>query len=321
MFHSNRWTSSGIFLFLRNVYHKTLLGKLLKQLYALAINRLVSDENFIMATYRKVTGKKPDLKHPKTLNEKICWLKLYDRTPLHTKCADKYAVREYISQQIGEDYLVPLLYHSNNPEDINDATIPSVPCIIKTNHDSGGGIMVYDKSKIDWKNVHSVLKKRMKTNYYLRSREWQYKHIEPIIIVEELLQDKNGNTPSDLKLHVINGKVNMIQVDMGRGTENHYRNWYDKNWKREPYKWSSPKGNGKYTDPSDEDAEKPATLKKMIALSEVLAKPFDYVRIDWYDVDGKLYFGEITFHHDGGYQPILPEKWDRILGDRLVLTK
>ena len=106
---------------------------------------------------------------------------------------------------------------------------------------------------------------------------------------------------------------------MGRGTDQHYRNWYNTNWEREEFKWSSPKENGKSTDPSSEDLEKPKTLKEMIRLSEILAEPFKYVRIDWYDVDDVLYFGEITFHHDGGFRPIFPEIWDEKLGNELNL--
>jgi hypothetical protein len=238
---------------------------------------------------------------------------------LHTQCADKYAVREYIKEKVGENYLVPLYYHTLDPKDLVPDNLPDTPCIIKANHDSSGGIFVYDKSKIDWKGVQKGFEKRLKKNYYWRSKEWQYKNIKPRIIVEKLLQDKNGNIPFDYKLHCFNGKVRMVQVDMGRGTDKHYRNWYNTAWVREPYKWSSPKGNGIFTDPSDEDPEEPPTLKEMIRLSQILAEPFCYVRVDWYDVDGNLFFGEMTFHHDGGMQAILPKIWDEKLGSEVKL--
>src|SRR5690606_2707308 len=128
-------------------------------------------------------------------------------------------------------------------------------------------------------------KRRLKISHYPESKEWQYKNIVPRIIVEKLLMDRNGNIPFDYKLHCFNGKVNMISVDMGRGTEHHYRNWYSSNWEREPFRWSSPKGNGIYTDPSEDDVPKPKNLNKMIELSEKLAESFRYVRVDWYDVD------------------------------------
>ena len=265
-------------------------------------------------------GKPLNLTNPRTLNEKINWLKLYDRTPLHTLCADKYSVREYVADKIGESYLVPLYFHTKNPDQIVLENIDQLPCIIKTNHDSGGGIFIHKKDNIDWISIQEKLKRRLKKNYYTKSREWQYKNIEPRIIVEKLLQDQHGNIPLDYKLHCFNGLVRMIQVDMGRGTNNHYRNWYNPKWQREPYKWSSPKGIGKFTDPSDDEVPKPNTLEEMIRLSEILSQPFDYVRVDWYDVDDKLYFGELTFHHDGGTKPIIPEEWDFNLGEELKIT-
>ena len=301
------------------ISRNTLFGVASRYVYHTLKNRLVPDKVLLENRFKRNHGHKPNLKDPKTLNEKIVWLKLYDRTPLHTQCADKFAVREYVSNKIGEHYLVPLYYHTLDPKDIGPEKLPDTPCIIKANHDSSGGVFVYDKAAINWGEVQKGFEKRLKNNYYWNSQEWQYKNIKPRIIVEKLLQDKNGNIPFDYKLHCFNGKVRMIQVDMGRGTNHHHRNWLNPNWEREPYKWSSPKGNGIYTDPSDEDPEKPKSLAQMIRLAEILAAPFCYVRVDWYDVDGKLFFGELTFHHDGGMQAILPKIWDERLGSELKL--
>ncbi len=288
--------------------------------YHAAKNNLVPDKIYVKLRYKELMGKSLNLKNPKTLNEKISWLKIYDRTPLHTQCADKYKVRDYIAEKIGENYLVPLYFQSMNPKDINPKNITEYPCIIKANHDSSGGIFVFNPNDVNWNEVQEELKRRLLKNYYPKSKEWQYKNIEPRIIVEKLLQDRNGEIPMDYKLHCFNGVVNMVQVDIGRGTKNHFRNWYDRDWTREDYRWSSPKENGTYTDPSDEDVEPPESLAQMIELSEVLSQAFDYVRVDWYDVDGKLYFGELTFHHDGGNKPILPEEWDYKLGERLNIN-
>lgn len=301
------------------ISHNTLFGSTLRYVYHALKNRLVPEKILLENRFKKNHGQKLCLKHPKTLNEKIVWLKLYDRTPLHTQCADKYAVREYVSEKVGERYLVPLYFHTFDPKDLVPDYLPETPCIIKANHDSSGGIFVYDKAKIDWQCVQKGFEKRLKKNYYWKSKEWQYKNIKPRIIVEKLLQDKNGNIPFDYKLHCFNGKVRMIQVDMGRGTDKHHRNWYSTDWVREPYKWSSPKGNGIFTDPSEDDVEKPQSLNEMLRLSEILATPFCYVRVDWYDVDGQLFFGELTFHHDGGMQPILPKIWDERLGSEVKL--
>lgn len=307
--------------FLKHIYYRTQLGKLLRLSYYAIKDNLVPDKTYILNNYQKSFGKKPDLSNPRTLNEKIIWLKLNEHTPLHTKCADKYEVRQYIAEKIGDEYLVPLLFHTQKPEEIIPKNLPDAPFIIKTNHDSGGGIIVKNLSKVNWKEVQHKMKSRLQKNYYKTSKEWQYKNIVPRIIVEKLLQDADGNIPFDYKLHCFNGKVNMIQVDLGRDTPNHYRNWYSKDWIREPYKWSSKKSANKYTDPSEDEVEQPKSLKKMISLSEILASEFNYVRVDWYDVDNKLYFGELTFHHDGGYRPILPEEWDYKLGERLKIKK
>ncbi|MCM4172557.1 glycosyl transferase [Arenibacter sp. TNZ] len=306
---------------LKYIYHRTLVGKIVMNLYHFINKEIVPERIYLKYRYKKHFGEFPDLRSPKTLNEKIIWLKLHDRTPLHTRCADKYEVRGFIKDNIGEEYLVPLYFHTQNVNEIIADNLPDTHCIIKTNHDSGGGIFVLDKTKMNWEDIQQKLKKRMEKNYYPKSKEWQYKNITPRVIVEKLLQNSKGEIPEDYKLHCFNGSVRMIQVDMGRGTTNHYRNWYNTHWQREPYKWSSPKGPGKYTDPSPDDVPRPKTLEKMISLSEIISTHFDYVRVDWYDVDSKLYFGEVTFHHDGGNKPILPEKWDLILGSELILTK
>ena len=290
------------------------------KLYELFLKN-VSDEYIVKKKFKEFMGYELDLENPVTLNEKINWLKLNDRKELHTIAADKFKVRDYVIEKIGEEYLVPLLFQNDDPEQLTPENLPDIPFIIKANHDSSGGEIVKDKSKVDWKKVQYQFKKRLKENYFYSSREWQYKNIKPTIIAEKLLVDKNGKIPFDYKIHCFNGKVRMIQVDIDRNTDHHYRNWYNVKWEREPYKWSSPKGNGVYTDPSDFEIEKPATLNQMISLSEKMSEDFMYVRVDWYDVDGKLYFGELTFHHDGGNQPILPKEWDEKLGKELILSE
>lgn len=311
--------------FIKNIVESSKLGYFLLmplvKCYNYLIYNLKSDEEILKKRYKKQFGKNVNLENPQTLNEKIVWLKLNDKTPLHTVCADKYLVRDYIKETIGEEFLVPLYFQTLNAEDINADVLPDIPSIIKTNHDSGGGIFVYDKEKMNYDKVQWDLKKRLSANYYQRSKEWQYKNIVPCVIVERLLVTKSGDIPLDYKLHCFNGKVRMISVDKGRGTDNHFRNWYSTQWTREPYRWSSPKGDGAYTDPSDEDDPKPETLEKMIELSNILSSPFSYVRVDWYDVDGQLFFGELTFHHDGGNQPILPKEWDLKLGSEVNLSK
>ncbi len=277
-------------------------------------NRCLPDSWAISLRYRREFGKFPNLKHPITLNEKIQWLKLNDRTPLHTLCADKFLAREYVEKKIGSKYLIPLLFHTNDVNDVKPENLPDIPLIIKTNHDSSGGIVVINKDEQDWDWIRKELKLRLKKNYYTNSKEWQYKNIEPHIIVEQLLE---GN-PYDYKVHCFNKKCVTIQVDIDRHS-NHKRNWYNSDWQREEFEWSSVKDGGKKTLPADYDIECPNCISEMLSLSEKLAEDFIYARADWYIVNDKLYFGEISFHHDSGYRPILPQVWDEKLGSLLKL--
>ena len=175
---------------IKKLYKETYIGKLLispiKGLYDWYRFKIIPDDVYIKKVFEKNLGYKLNLQNPVTLNEKIQWLKLNDRTKLHTKCADKYAVREYVKEKIGEQYLIPLLYQTENHKDITDINMPDEPFIIKTNHDSGGVVIVKDKSSINWKQVQKELSLSMKNNYYYPGREWQYKNIKPSIVVEKL---------------------------------------------------------------------------------------------------------------------------------------
>ena len=301
------------------VYHNTLLGKLLIFTFHQSKNRLWPDEWVVRYNFWKSRKKALNLKHPQTLNEKINWLKLYDRRPLHTQCADKYEVRSYVKEKIGEAYLVPLYFQTQNPKDLKPENLPDFPCIIKANHDSSGGIFVYNKNTLDYSSLVQQFRIRLNKNYYNSTKEWQYKNIAPRIIIEKLLITKEGNIPLDYKVHCINGEAHMIQVDIGRGTGNHFRNWYYTDWTRCPFKWTARLEHGE-TDPAAFDIPAPKKLSQMTELSNILAEPFDYVRVDWYVVDDKLYFGEITFHHDSGCRPIEPEEWDIKLGEKVHLN-
>ncbi|MFO7899522.1 MAG: ATP-grasp fold amidoligase family protein [Planctomycetota bacterium] len=270
----------------------------------------MSDEAYIRAEFKRAFGRPPDLQNPKTLNEKIQWLKLYDRTPLHTRCADKYAVREYVAERAGPEYLVPLLYHTENPADIAPENLPSPPFVIKTNHAGSAGMtFVRDKSEIDWHRLRKLLARELKKNYYYERREWQYKNIRPRILVERMLQDEAGNSPADYKLYAFNGRFAFAQVDLDRHTR-HKRNLYDSAWRRIPCEWLYPNG---------PELKRPPMLDTMRAISETIGEEFAMVRVDSYVCDGQLYVGELTFHPESGCAPFAPDEWDRKLGDMLTL--
>jgi hypothetical protein len=305
-------TKMGFFLFkpVQLIHHFFLMKKYL------------SPKAFIKQEFKKKMGYELDLDNPVTLNEKINWLKLNLENPVTTTLADKFAVRQFIEDTIGKQYLVPLFYDTRNVEDLKPENLPDKPLIIKTNHNSSGGILVKDKNdpSINWAKIRGILRFNLSQNYYWDGREKQYRNIIPRIIVEKLLLNKAGNTPNDYKVHCFNGKVQLISVYSGRFSGNLTNNLYNKNWEREPYVWSGLKTDDVHSDSSVNDVEKPKNLDLIIELSEKLSRNFDYLRVDWYILGEMLYFGEITFHHFGGLAKIRPFEWDVKLGKRLKLS-
>jgi hypothetical protein len=274
------------------------------------------DEFYLEKTFYKAQGYKLNLKNPKTLNEKIQWLKLNDRRSINTQLADKFAVRDYIIEHFGEQYLIPLLYHTTDFNDLKPENLRETPFIIKSNHDSGNFVVVRDRSQVNWEDVRFKFRWCMAFNYYYLQREWQYKNIVPRILVEKLLVQKNGRIPNDYKLHCINGKVSFVYVSVDREGENK-RNIYDKEWNPLNFTFASKKKN---TDNMrGDEIEPPLSFPLMIEFAEKIAKLYPYIRIDFYDVDGRLYFGEVTHHHGGGFDQIRPVEWDYELGDRVNL--
>jgi len=270
---------------------------------------LKSEEETIKYRFRKKFGRNLNLENPQTLNEKINWLKLNDRSDLHTKCADKYSVREYIAGVIGKKYLIPLLYETTNPCDLTAKNLPDEPFIIKTNHDSGGVFIVRDKAKLNYKKAQLDFKRFLNNDYYQESKEWQYKNIKPRILVEKLLLDEERKIPFDYKMHCFNGELNFTQVDLDR-QENHTRNLYDKHWNFIPCEWKYENGR---------QLERPTNYKEMKRLAEIIAKDFIYVRVDFYSVLNQIYFGELTFHSESGLSKFNPPSYDRKLGEQLSL--
>lgn len=296
------------------------MRKLIKKVAKYIVYHVFPEKWYVKIKFKKRMGYVLDLESPKTLNEKIQWLKLYDRTELHTICADKIAVRDYVREKIGENYLIPLIYTTTEVENLSMSDFPNYPIIVKTNHDSGSYRIVKTKENLDLDNLKKYFSEALSRNYYYKSKEWQYKNIKPQLLIEKLLIDNKYKTPLDYKIHCFGGKPRMIQVDLDRGTAYHSRNWYNINWEIEEFYWSSLlKGNE--TLPSDKIVDKPLNLDKMLDLSGKLSEDFSYVRIDWYDCNDELFFGEITFHHDSGYRPVTPLEWDIKLGELIKLPK
>lgn len=257
-------------------------------------------------------GCKIDLDNPKTFNEKINWLKLNYKNPILTKCADKYAVREYVKEKIGEEYLIPLLGVWNSPDEIDFDKLPN-QFVLKVNWGCGQNIIVKDKSKLNIEETKQKLRKWIlpESNAYYSGFEWSYKDISPKIVAEEYLQQLDGDL-YDYKFLTFNGKVKVILIVSDR-FYNKYMNWYDKNFNLLPFNRPDRKN-------SSEIEINKELFDKMSALSEKLSGDLPFVRVDFYLVKDKIYFGEMTFYPSCGFGIFEPEEWDKNLGDLLDLT-
>ena len=256
--------------------------------------------------------KKLDFYRLRTFNEKIQWLKLYDSTPIKTILTDKYLVRSWIKEKIGEEYLIPLLGVYDNFEEINFKKLPN-QFVIKCNHGSGYNIIVKNNSQLNMAKIKSKINTWMNQNYAFTSGlELHYRDIKPKIIIEQYMDDNTGDL-RDYKVICFNGKPYFLWIDCNRHL-NHKRNLYDLNWNQLPYKV-----NTKYsTFPSP---KKPKSLDKMKDLAIILSKNFAFVRVDFYIINDKIYFGEMTFTSSSGTESISPKIFERRLSSLLVLPE
>ncbi len=274
-----------------------------------------SDRSHIARQFERTFGYPLDWENPRTLNEKLNWMKLNFRDPLQRVAADKYAVRAHVKAKIGEQYLIPLLKKYDGADDLRFAELPEA-FVLKVNHGSGQNWIVRDKSRADERKVVRQFREWMATSHYAASREWPYKDMKPAIVAEALLLDERGQIPSDFKLHCFGGKVATIQVDLDRETA-HRRNFYDRNWQLQPFIWTEWEG-GKPAWPNGRAVPRPEALPEMIRVAETLSADFPYARIDLFHCGGKIYFGEITFYHGGAFERFDPPEFDRVFGEKLV---
>ena len=264
--------------------------------------------------FRISTGKKLNLEQPKTLGEKIQWLKLYYRNPILTELADKYTVRPYVAEKVGEEYLIPLIGVYESVSEIDFKKLPE-KFILKATHGCGWNIICKDKQRFDFEDTKRKLTKWLNTNYYDFGLEWQYKDMKPRIVCETLLERPDGRALDDYKIFLFNGVVRYVQVVVGR--ESSQNNMYfDMNWGRIPVSHIGKTGNGTHT-----DIPKPEQLDKMLTLARQLTPDVPLVRVDFYIHEGRIYFGELTFTPASGHVHWSPEQYDQIFGDMLVLPE
>ena len=275
------------------------------------LSRLIPDRIYLQIVYFKHFRRFINFNNPKTFNEKIQWLKLNYRNEEYTKLVDKYRVKQYITKLIGEKYVIPTLGVWNNVDDIDFKSLPE-KFVLKCNNDSGGIVICKNKKDFDEAKAKSFLKERLKNNGYWYGREWPYKNVKPCIIAEKYMEDSISKDIKDYKFFCFNGSMEFFDIDIDRFIE-HRANYYDRNGNFLPF--------GKTYCPPDytKKIEMPKNLGKMIELAETISHNTVLSRIDLYEIDGQVYFGEITFYPGSGFSPFTDEKWDYKLGDMIDL--
>lgn len=274
----------------------------------------MDDKKFIEKMFKATMDYPLNLENPKSFNEKLQWLKLYDRNPLYTKLVDKYKVREYISEKIGEDYLIPLLGVWDDPEDIDFDSLPN-KFVLKCNHNSGLGMCICtDKSKIDIKKVKNELKSGLAQNYYLNGREWPYKNVSRKIICEKYMTDETGKNLRDYKFYCFDGKPKIVGIYQDRNSDKETTgDFFDMNFEWVDLRFGMPNALNK--------PQKPQKFQEMIKIAEILSEGMPEVRVDLYISNNKIYFGELTFFDGGGFDKIEPLECDYKLGSWIKLPK
>lgn len=274
-------------------------------------SKVFSDEAYIKLKYRLRFNREINLSEPVGFNEKLNWMKFYYRNPKFTMMADKYWVKQYVSEKIGEQYVVPCYGYWRNIDEIDFDKLPE-KFFLKSTHDSGGGIII-DKSRgVDMRIIRKRFNNKtlQRKNWYWNLREYPYKYIEPGIIAEEFLDEGTGQELHDYKFYCFNGKPEYMYVT-NKGSKI-FENFYDLNFNPVSISHGFERMTPEFTKPSNFD--------EMIKLAGILSKGLPFVRIDFFNVNNKLYFGEFTFYDWGGMKPI-NEPWETQLGNMIILPK
>jgi len=279
-----------------------------------AITKLLPDKLYLSLRFRSRFGRFPNFKSPTTFNEKLQWLKLYDRNSAYTTMVDKYEAKIYVSRILGEEYIIPTLGVWTKFEEIDFDSLPS-QFVLKCTHDSGGLVICKDKSKLDIDNAREKINQSLKRNFYYIGREWPYKNVVPRIIAEQYMDD-NGHVPIDYKIYCFNGKPYKVMLCLDRDKDSPTKFYsFDREWNLLRHN-----NLGKEA-PEDFTLPQPINLKKMFEFAEVLSKDIPFVRVDFYEVSGQLYFGELTFYPDSGFDNAILPEIDSLYGSMIKLPK
>lgn len=278
----------------------------------------LADKAFIKLKWRAKMDYPLNLDKPQTFNEKLQWMKLNYHKPIFTTLADKYAVKQYISDKIGPEYVIPLLGVWDKPEDIDFNRLPN-QFVLKCNHTSGIGLVICkDKSQLNIQSVIRELKRGLNDDYFKGNREWPYKDIDRKIIAEEYKEDESGYELKDYKLYCFNGEPYFCQVDFGKGEgetrQDFTRNIYDMNWNLMDIQYNHPNN-------SNRVISKPQQFEKMKELARILSKDEPFIRCDFYNIGEQILFSELTFYPIAGFGWFKPAEWDLTLGNMIELPR
>ncbi len=296
---------------------KKIIAALHNPYYAveLILNQLatfVSDENYVKWKYYLNFHKKLHLDNPQTYNEKLQWLKLHDQHEEYAQMVDKYEVKKYVASIIGEEYIIPTYGVYDAFEEIDFASLPQ-QFVLKCTHNSGGVLVCKDKAVFDVEGARKQVNKWLKKNPYWKNREYPYKNVKPRIIIEQYMEDESGYELKDYKFFCFDGTAKYIFVasDRGKDDEETKFDFYDIEWNLLPFTNGHPNSN--------KMMKKPENYDKMVEISEKLSLGIPHVRVDLYNINGRIYFGELTFFHWSGLVPFVPEEWDYTFGSWLML--
>ena len=271
-----------------------------------------NDVKYLRRKYKALMGKELNIKKPITFNEKLQWLKLYDHNPKYTTMVDKYRVKKYIENKIGAEYVIPTLGVWDNFDDIDVDNLPN-QFVLKCTHDSGGLVICKNKKNLDVASARKKINKSLKTNFFLRGREWPYKDVPRKIIAERFMDDGTGEELRDYKVLCFDGEPKLIEIHEGRFSGHHTQDFYDVNCNLTKYEQPD--------DPlSGHKMEKPVLWDKMMDLSRELAEGIPHIRVDWYIIDERLYFGELTFFDGSGFSAFIGDQ-DKEIGSWITLPR
>jgi len=278
---------------------------------------ILPDEKYAKWFYKVYTGKRLDLENPTTYDERLWWLKLNNRDPLMVRCCDKYLAREYVRDCGLEDILVPELGVYDDPNEIDFSAFP-FEVIVKCNKGSGENFLIKPGEAINVRATKRKLRYALKQKYHLISREWNYRDIPPKIVVDKVIRDMEGRLPLDYKFMCFDGEPKLLFLDMvlmrddGSYDNGYPRNIYDMDFNLLPVYETRPN--------ADYPVQKPENWERMVEIARRLSQPFPHCRVDLYNLDGKIYFGEITFYHGGGCNEFKPDEWNTIVGSWIDLN-